>query len=122
MQQIDVFAQRELSTAEVYLSLERLDNDTTSDYFLNGTSWPMAGASLLDSETSASDLAAALQSLPSIGDISVVRVPSVSVGDSSIASRHLVTFTSRGGDIPLLRVEEWTTTKTGSSDDVGTNR
>lgn len=104
MQQIDVLASGELSTADVYLSLEEPDGDATS--------WPITGASLLDPTTSAEDLTAALHSLPSAGEVSVVRVPSESIEDSSIASRHLVTFLSRGGDVPLLGIEEWTVTDT----------
>lgn len=103
VQQIDIVASGELSTAEVYLSLQEPDDDASS--------WPITGASLLDPTTSAEDLAAALRSLPSAGEVSVVRVPSASVEDSSIASRHLVTFLSRGGDVPVLRAEEWTNTR-----------
>lgn len=104
VQQIDVLASGELATAEVYLSLQEPDD--------NATSWPIAGASLLDPTTSAEDLAAALHSLPSAGKVSVARVPSSSVEDSSIASRHLVTFLSRGGDVPLLHADEWTISNT----------
>lgn len=105
VQQIDVMAQDNLSIAEVYLSLEGPENDTIINTYLNGTSWPMAAASLLDPSQSAADLAAALETLPSAGAVSVTRVPTVSIGNSSVASRHLVTFLSRGGDVPLLQVE-----------------
>ena len=88
----------------MYLSLQ--DPDDVS------TSWPISGVSLSDPATSADDLAAALHSLPSAGEVSVVRVPSESIDDSSVASRHLVTFLSRGGDVPLLQTEEWTVTDT----------
>ena len=104
VQQIDILASGELSTADVYLSLQEPDEDATS--------WPTTGASLLDPTTSADDLVAALHSLPSAGEVSVERIPSESIEDSSIASRHLVTFLSRGGDVPLLRTEEWTVTDT----------
>lgn len=104
MQQIDILASGELSTAEVYLSLQDPDDVATS--------WPIIGVSLLDPATSAEDLDAALHSLPSAGEVSVVRVPSGSIEDSSIASRHLVTFLSRGGDVPLLQTEGWTVTDT----------
>lgn len=104
VQKIDIFASGELSTAEVHLSLQESDDDAIS--------WPTTGVSLLDPTTSAEDLAVALRSLPSAGEVSVVRVPSESIEDSAVASRHLVTFLSRGGDVPLLRAEEWTVTDT----------
>lgn len=106
VQQIDVLSDGGLSTAEVYLSLDGPENDTAVGTYLNDTYSPITGASLLDSATSAADLAAALESLPSAGKVTVVRVPTASIGDSSIASRHLVTFFSRGGDVPLLAVED----------------
>lgn len=108
VQQIDVMAQEDLPIAEVYLSLEGPDNDTFITTYLNGNSWPMAGASLLDPASSAADLAAALETLPSAGAISVTRVSAASIGDPSVLSRHLVTFLSRGGDVPLLKVENVT--------------
>lgn len=112
VQQIDVMAPKELSTAEVYLSLRGTNNNTD----VNETSWPITGASLLDPSASAVDLSAALDSLPSAGKVSVTRVASGSVQDSTIiASRHLVTFLSRGGDVPLLYVES--STVTGASGD-----
>lgn len=101
-------AQKNLSIVEVYLSLEGPDNDTFITTYLNGTSWPIAGASLLDPATSAADLAAALEMLPSAGALSVTRVSAASIGDPSVSSRHLVTFLSRGGDVPLLKVENMT--------------
>lgn len=105
VQQIDVMAQDNLSIAEVYISLEGPENDTIINTYLNGTSWPMAAASLLDPSRSAADLAAALETLPSAGDLSVTRVPAASIENSAVASRHLVTFLSRGGDVPLLKAE-----------------
>lgn len=104
MQQIDILASGELSTADGYLSLQESESGASS--------WPVTGVSLLDPMTSAEDLATALHSLPSAGEVSVVRVPSESIEDSSIASRHLVTFLSRGGDVPLLGTEGWTVTGT----------
>lgn len=106
-----------LSTAEVYLSLDGSDNDTANGNYADGASWPMTGASLLDPSTSAADLAAALDSLPSAGKVSVTRVSGESIEDSSIASRHLVTFFSRGGDVPLLHAENSTVTESGASSD-----
>lgn len=115
MQQIDVLASGELSTAEVFLSLHGFDNNTASGNDFNWTSWPVTGASLLDTSASADDLAAALDSLPSAGKVSVTRVASKAIGDSSIASRHLVTFLSRGGDVPLLHAENSTVMERGAS-------
>lgn len=115
VQQIDVVAPAGLATAEVYLSLPESDNDTTTDF--NGTSWPVSGASLLDPSISADDLAAALDSLPSAGQVTVRRVSSEHLEDSFIASRHLVTFLSRGGDVPLLYVQNSTVTESGASND-----
>lgn len=122
MQQIDVLAEGDLSTAEVYISLEGPENDTAIGTYLNGTAWPMAGASLLDYAASAADLAAAVESLPSAGKISVVRVPTAFIDDPSVASRHLVTFLSRGGDVPLLKAERWTVAGTEASNDTSTDR
>lgn len=115
VQQIDVLAQGDVTTADIYLSLEGPENDTAIGTYLNGTSWPTAGASLVDSTTSAVDLAALLESLPSAGMVSVARVPTTSIRNSSVASRHLVTFLSRGGDVPLLKAEEWTVTETDAA-------
>ncbi len=109
VQQVDVLASGELSSAEVYLALQGSNDDVAG-------SWPTTGVSLLDPTTSAEDLAAALSSLPSAGEVSVVRVPSAAIEDSSVASRHLVTFMSHGGDVPLLRVEDSTVTDTRSED------
>lgn len=109
MQQLDVLASGDLTSAEVYLSLQGSDDDAIG-------SWPTTGVSLLEPTTSAEDLAGALGSLPSAGEVSVVRVPSAAIEDSNIASRHLVTFLSRGGDVPLLRVVESTVTDTRSEE------
>lgn len=111
VQQIDVLGRGSLSIADIYLSLEGPGNDTATGSDAKEASWPVAGASLLDSATSAEDLAIALQSLPSAGEVSVSRVPTTAVDDSSVASRHLVTFLSRGGDIPLLHVQKWETSQ-----------
>lgn len=115
VQQIDILEDGGLSTAELYISLEGPDNDTAIGSYLNGTSWPITGASLLNPMTSAEDLAAALSSLPVSGEVSVVRVPAVSIRNASVASRHLVTFISRGGDIPLLVVKKSVVTGTKTS-------
>lgn len=120
VQQLDVIAPTDLATAEVYVSIQGLDNDTDIDSNFNGTSLPLAGASLLDPASSAADLEAALHSLPSAGKVSVERVPSVSIEDPSVASRHLVTFLSRGGDVPMLSVENWTVTGSDASNDTTT--
>ncbi|CAM9173076.1 unnamed protein product, partial [Hapterophycus canaliculatus] len=113
VQQLDVVARTDLATAEVYLSIQELGNDKDIGSDSNGTS--TVGASLLDPVASAEDLAAALNSLPSAGKVSVERVPSISIEDPSIASRHLVTFLSRGGDVPILSVENWTVTESDAS-------
>lgn len=111
MQQIDILASSGgLSITEVYLSLRGTDNNTATGTDVNETSWPITGASLLDPSTSAVDLSAALDSLPSAGKVSVTRVASESIQDSTVASRHLVTFLSRGGDVPLLHAENSTVT------------
>lgn len=122
MQQIDVIAPGDLSTADVYFSLQGPDNDTGTTFgtYVNGGAGSMPGVSLLDPTTSADDLAAALDSLPSAGKVSVRRVPATSVEDTSIASRHLVTFLSRGGDVPLLVAEKWTVNGTGMGNDTDT--
>lgn len=117
VQQIDILASGELSTVEVFLSLHGSDNNTTTSTHVNGASWAITGASLLDPLASADDLAAALDSLPSAGKVSVTRVASESIEDSSIASRHLVTFLSRGGDVPLLHAENSTLIGRGTSSD-----
>lgn len=117
VQQIDIIAPTGLATAEVFLSLQEYNNDTTTGDHSNSTSWPMAGASLLDPATSAEDLAAALHSLPSVGKVSVERVPSTAIEDPSVAIRHLVTFLSRGGDVPTLAVPNWTVIESDASND-----
>ena len=117
VQQIDIFSGGNVSAVEVYLSLEGTYNDSSANYTYFNSYWPVAGASLLDSETSAADLAAALDSLPSAGEVTVTRVPAASIVDSSVASRHLVTFRSRGGDIPLLKVEALGVTEIDDWDD-----
>ena len=123
VQQIDVRAQVELSAVEVYLSLEGLQNDSiTTGINTSEISWPQVGVSLLGPDSSAADLTTALASLPSAGDVKVARVPSAVISDPTVASRHLVTFLSRGGDVPLLGVEEWTITEAYASVDRGGER
>ena len=113
VQQVDIFAEGNVPAVEIYFSLMRTSNDTATvkDTYFN-SSWPVAGASLLDSETSAADLAAALDSLPSAGKVSVTRIQTDFIADSNVASRHLVTFLSRGGDVPLLKAETLLVTET----------
>lgn len=117
VQQVDIFSGGNVSAVEVYLSLEGTYNDSNANNAYFNSSWPVARASLVDSETSAADLAAALDSLPSAGKVSVVRIPTASIADSTVASRHLVTFLSRGGDIPLLTAETLRVTETDDWDD-----
>lgn len=108
VQQIEVLAQGELSAADVYIFLEGLQDDSTVGIPPSEMPWPKVGVSLLNPETSATDLSAALASLPYAGKVKVSRIPSVTIGDPTVASRHLVTFLSRGGDVPLIGVDEWT--------------
>lgn len=117
VQQIDIFSGGNVSAVEVYLSLEGTYNDSSANDTYFNSSWPVAGASLLDSETSAADLAAALDSLPSAGKVTVARVPTASIADSGVASRHFVTFLSRGGDIPLINAETLRVAETDAWDD-----
>lgn len=117
VQQIDIFSGGSVSAVELYLSLEATYNDSSANNTYLNSSWPVAGASLLDSETSAADLTAALDSLPSAGKVAVSRVPTASIVDSSVASRHLVTFLSRGGDIPLLNAKTLRVTETDDWED-----
>lgn len=123
MQQIDVVAQGDLSAAEVHLSLEDIENDTvvSSSDSNSSTVWSVSRASLLDPMTSAADLTAALESFPSVGAVRVTRSSPASVSDFSVASRHLVTFLSRGGDVPLIKVEKWVVNASISSQEEGYN-
>lgn len=115
MQQIDVRARGELSAADVYIFLEGLQNDSTVGIPSSEIPWPKVGVSLLDPETSVTDLSAALSSLPYAGDVKVARIPSATIGDPTVASRHLVTFLSRGGDVPLIGVDERTIIEANAS-------
>lgn len=117
VQQVDIVAPGDVGIADVYFSIEGPANDTSASAYLNATSWPTVGVSLLDLETSAAELSAALETLPSAGTVTVVRVPPGAVGDSSVASRHLVTFLTRGGDVPLLKAEKWTVNATATLQD-----
>lgn len=102
----------------MHLSLDGPEIDSIIDTDVNETFLPAAGVSLLDPATSAADLRAAVESLPFAGAVSVTRVPAAGIGDPSVSSRHLVTFLTRGGDVPLLKAEAWTvnTMKTSHDD------
>lgn len=106
VQQIDVLTQGNSSITDFYLSLEDLENDSTVfGSRRNDTACAIHGVSLLNSATSAADMKAALEALPSAGAVRVTRVPTASTREPSVASRHLVTFLTRGGDVPLIKAQ-----------------
>ncbi|CAM9199449.1 unnamed protein product, partial [Discosporangium mesarthrocarpum] len=120
IQQLDIVASGPVSVADIYLSLDtstQKNGSSSNTSTFNATSITVVGASLLDPTTSAIDLKEAVEALPEAGKVRVSRVSKSSLANPLVFNRHLVTFITRGGDVPLLNVENWTIGALGNEED-----
>ncbi|CAM9300749.1 unnamed protein product, partial [Choristocarpus tenellus] len=103
IQQLDVFAPGPLSVGDIFISLDTRYNET------DNTTMSVTGASILDPSSSSHELREAVEALPMAGRVRVSRWKKSSLVDHvNLISRHMITFLTRGGDVPLLSIVNWT--------------